>query len=303
MRAGTLAKALGGHKAGAGWIARCPAHDDRKPSLSISYGRDGKVLVKCHAGCDQRNVIGTLRDHRLWADDERDHDVFRRRQDYLAAGTNTDQTEADTLKRSISSLAIWASARDLDGTPGLMYFANRGIDVQILPNLKHALRWHPFCPWELGTHGCIVALFTDIISGAPKGIHRIAVTPAGAKVDKRMLGPSAGCVIRLWPDEAVTDGLVLGEGIETTLAAATRLDHRHTRLIPAWAAGSAGNMAKFPVLAGIEALTLLVDNDASGTGQRAANECSARWTAAGREVIRLIPDTMGNDFADIVSAA
>ena len=34
-------------------MARCPAHDDLSPSLSIRAGSDGKVLVRCHAGCDQ----------------------------------------------------------------------------------------------------------------------------------------------------------------------------------------------------------------------------------------------------------
>ena len=46
---------LAGHRAGAGWMVRCPAHEDRKPNLSISSGRDGKVLVRCHAGCGRRN--------------------------------------------------------------------------------------------------------------------------------------------------------------------------------------------------------------------------------------------------------
>ena len=47
-------------------MARCPAHDDREPSLSISAGKDGKVLVRCHAGCDQRDVIAALRARGLW---------------------------------------------------------------------------------------------------------------------------------------------------------------------------------------------------------------------------------------------
>ncbi len=109
--------------------------------------------------------------------------------------------------------------------------------------------------------------------------------------------------MRLWPDEDVTTGLVLGEGIETALAAATIINHRDTRLAPAWASGSAGAMASFPVLAGVETLTLLVDNDESGAGQRAAAECSARWTAAGREVIRLTPHITGQDFADLGSTS
>ena len=62
----TIAKALGGRKAGGGWMARCPAHDDRTPSLSIGDAGDGKVLVRCHAGCDQERVISALRSRGLW---------------------------------------------------------------------------------------------------------------------------------------------------------------------------------------------------------------------------------------------
>lgn len=109
-------------------------------------------------------------------------------------------------------------------------------------------------------------------------------------------------MIRLWPDEEVDLGVVIGEGVETTLSAATRIEHKGTLLQPAWAAGFAGNMARLPVLAGIDALTLLVDNDESGAGQRAAEECSSRWTAAGREVIRLVPRQARADFNDLIEA-
>jgi hypothetical protein len=50
MTAETIAKALGGRKAGNGWIARYPAHDDRMPSLSIRDPDEGTVLVRCQAG-------------------------------------------------------------------------------------------------------------------------------------------------------------------------------------------------------------------------------------------------------------
>jgi hypothetical protein len=46
--------------------ARCPAHDDVHASLSVSEGTDGKVLLKCHAGCSQEAVIGALRLRGLW---------------------------------------------------------------------------------------------------------------------------------------------------------------------------------------------------------------------------------------------
>ena len=39
------------------WVARCPAHDDRSPSLSIATGDDGKVLLHCFAGCGAVDVV------------------------------------------------------------------------------------------------------------------------------------------------------------------------------------------------------------------------------------------------------
>ena len=42
------------------WKARCPAHDDRHPSLSIGVGDDGRVLLHCHAGCNQQSIITAL---------------------------------------------------------------------------------------------------------------------------------------------------------------------------------------------------------------------------------------------------
>lgn len=40
-----------------GWKSLCPAHEDKNPSLSISEGDDGRVLLKCHAGCDPERVL------------------------------------------------------------------------------------------------------------------------------------------------------------------------------------------------------------------------------------------------------
>jgi len=54
-----IAQALGGRKSGGGWVAKCPAHDDRRPSLSLSDSGD-KVLWRCHAGCTQEAVQGAL---------------------------------------------------------------------------------------------------------------------------------------------------------------------------------------------------------------------------------------------------
>ena len=43
-----------------GYIARCPAHNDRSPSLSITPGDDGRVLIHCHAGCPPLDVLAAI---------------------------------------------------------------------------------------------------------------------------------------------------------------------------------------------------------------------------------------------------
>ena len=42
------------------WVACCPAHDDRDPSLSITEAQDGRVLVHCFAGCSAMAVVEAL---------------------------------------------------------------------------------------------------------------------------------------------------------------------------------------------------------------------------------------------------
>ena len=42
---------------GPGWIALCPAHDDRNPSLSVREAGDGTILLRCHAGCSALEVV------------------------------------------------------------------------------------------------------------------------------------------------------------------------------------------------------------------------------------------------------
>jgi phage/plasmid primase-like uncharacterized protein len=207
----------------------------------------------------------------------------------------------DDGRRTERALEIWRAAEPI-GALAKKYLERRGTDLDMLPSdMAHALRWHPQCPWETGTLACLVALWTDAHNNEARAIHRRPITADGEAASKwRGLGPTTGCVIRLWPDATVMRAVVVGEGIETTLAAATRIIHRGTLLQPAWAAGDAGHMAAFPPLAGIDALTLLVDHDANGVGQLAAAECARCWTMAGREVIRLTPRAEGTDFSNVV---
>src|SRR5262249_17414276 len=55
-----LGKLPSAKRAGNGWSARCPAHDDRRASLSVSEGDDGRALLKCHAGCLVEAVVSAV---------------------------------------------------------------------------------------------------------------------------------------------------------------------------------------------------------------------------------------------------
>jgi putative DNA primase/helicase len=74
MTAGHIAQTLRGRRSGAGWTCYCPVHEadgrPHQPSLSVSE-KNGKVLVKCFAGCDQNAVVAALKDRGLWPESER----------------------------------------------------------------------------------------------------------------------------------------------------------------------------------------------------------------------------------------
>jgi putative DNA primase/helicase len=67
---------------------------------------------------------------------------------------------------------------------------------------------------------------------------------------------------------------------------------------PVWALLSAGQVARFPVLSGVEALWIAVDHDR--TGIEAARECARRWKATGRDVFLIRSKTEGDDLNDII---
>lgn len=165
----------------------------------------------------------------------------------------------------------------------------------------NVLRFHQHCPFGSGErHPAIIALYRDINTDEPRAISRTALTPEGLKLDRRMLGPIKGCACKLTADEDVTLGLHIAEGIESALAAMM------LGFMPMWALGSAVGIEYFPVLSGIECLTIVADNDkinpktGKPPGQEAARECSQRWTDAGVHVRRVTPTKTGEDMADIV---
>jgi putative DNA primase/helicase len=148
----------------------------------------------------------------------------------------------------------------------------------------------------------MVCLVRGIVSNKPQAIHRTALTPEGLAVKRdgktfRMsLGPVAGGAIKIDADERATQGLCIGEGVETCLAG------RQMGLRPVWSLLSDTGVASFPVLPGLEGLHIFRENDANLAGPKAAEECFVRWRNAGREVICADPEH-GSDLNDELQGA
>jgi hypothetical protein len=196
------------------------------------------------------------------------------------------------------AIELWRAAAPIAGTVVEVYLRSRGLDFS--DSDGEVLRFHPRCPFGGVTHPCMLALFRRIVDDNPVAVHRTRLTPEGRKLDRMTLGPMASAAIKFGRHEDIESGLHVGEGVETTLAAIA-LGFR-----PAWALGSAGGIRAFPLLAGIDCLTILVDHDnpdknGRQAGHEAARECAHRWRDAGKEVLFVLPDRMGDDVADLVT--
>jgi putative DNA primase/helicase len=287
MNAEFIAKALGGFRAGAGWMARCLAHDDRKPSLSLRDSDSGMVLVRCHAGCEQEQVIATLRSRGLWT--ERGVRSYSR---HPATPIVERRPDRDDARRSHEALAIWQSATPAGGTAVEAYLGSRSLHLAPPPMLRfHAGLKHP----SGGRWPAMVALVTRGSDGTPLAIHRtfLAADGAGkAPVDptKMMLGPCRGGAVRLADP---TDLLMVGEGIETCLSAMQATGH------PAWAALSSSGMRSLHLPKDVRDVIVLADGDRAG--EAGAKDCAFRWKREGRRV-RIARPPQGIDFNDMLAS-
>ena len=227
---------------------------------------------------------------------------------------------AETSQRAAHAARLFAAAGPAAGTPAAGYLAGRGWDGAP----PAALRFHPALRHG-PTRQTLPAMVAEVrhgATGAPMGIHRTFLAPSGAagatgagdaagaapapgapgapaRADvpqpKMTYGPVAGGAVQLGapaPDRP----LLVGEGIETTLAAMRASGH------PGWAALSTSGMAALTLPETVRSVTLLADNDASGAGLRAAERAAARWTGEGRTVRIAMPDRPGQDFADLLAA-
>jgi Toprim domain len=253
-------------------MALCPmcSHLRKKKNqkcLSVRVDGDG-FQFKCHH-CDWKG--GSTR--------------------YTPAGRREPTTPRRDDQPSTTEAAarIWREGVDPRGTI---------VDRRYLPSRKltlpaeiagEVLRFHAALYFDGRTVPGMVALLRDIETDIACGIIRILLDEHGHKITPRMLGRAQGAAVKLDADAHVTEGLHICEGVETGIAAMVA-GYR-----PVWALGSVGAIRKFPVLAGIDALTIL--GEPGDANAEAVEEVSARWHDAGRDVL-IVEMLIGDDLND-----
>lgn len=282
MSAEAATHALGGKWSGRRGLAFCPAHENtRTPALSLADGEDGKLLVKCFAGCD---VIDVLRELNRRGLGEADISVCPKQK----PGYRISDRRGFAMK-------LWREAYPISNTLAERYLRERGIR----PPFPASLRFHPSLQHTPSQtrHPAMIGLVTMGECNEAIGIHRTFLAPDAHKADvmpcKMMLGDCGGGAVRL-ADEG--DGLiVICEGIETgmSLRDALAFEDPAPRV---WAAlstsGISGIRLPFPQAA------IVVAPDGDLPGLRAAEALAARVKAEGRDV-RIMAAPTGQDWNDV----
>jgi putative DNA primase/helicase len=262
-----IAHALGGEVSGRQVLAPGPGHSSHDRSLAVRPAQNAPdgLLIYSHSGDDWRSCrVHVL--SRLGITRGRAFEVHEK--GWLP---EAGEPVRGRIERAVT---LWRQGTDPRGTLVETYLASRGL--ALTPELvMRVIRFHAACPWRNKMSGKLVhipamlAVMRNIYTNEVTAVQRTALSQTGTKIGRMTLGPKTGAAIKVSADEDVTMGLAIGEGLETVLSA-MRLSFN-----PAWAVGDASNMRVFPILPGIGCLTIIVDNDENGTGQRAALECSS----------------------------
>ncbi|PZU43234.1 MAG: virulence protein [Sphingomonas sp.] len=261
-------------------MARCPAHDDRTPSLGVSLGR-GAILLHCFAGCDQEAVIAALAREGVPAS-------------ALFSGGAIEPTmdSGPAARPSATALRIWRDAEVLWASPAKSYLESRGILAA-----SPALRFHARTP--LGPRGhtrFLPAMIAAVsLDDGPIAVHRTFLSDnAKAKFDKpkRALGTLGEAAVRLF---GPTSGkLGLAEGIESAMSAYALTG------IPVWATLGNERFGLVSVPESVTELHLFVDHDAGG--ELAASRGLAAYAREGRTIHVRKPSSRDTDWNDELTA-
>lgn len=298
MTLGDIARALQGQVSGQQVLAPGPGHSNRDRSLSVrlSVSSPDGFLVHSYAGDDWRScrdhvasALGLASDR--WRTSASPDPVeAEQRREARCRAEQAERAQADRLRRKAERW--WREALDPAGTIVEAYLRSRALDLPA-EIAGDVLRFHPACPWADGIAPAMVAPIRDVRTGEFIGLHRTALTADGQKLGRKCFGAATAGAVMLDGFAEVGGGLVVGEGIETCLAA------RQVGLAPVWSLISTSNISTLPALPGIEALTLLreVDTAANKPSERACERAAVRWHEAGRQVDLIFPKT-GRDMND-----
>lgn len=286
------------------WIGRCPAHEDRSPSLSITLKED-RILLYCFAGCETERVLDSL--GLEWGDlflgDLPPRPIVRWTPQPLRPEGKPDEVRRTAMER------LWEEALPLENPgaePALAYLRHRGLDLEaLLPSLEK-LRLHPSLPYREGEkvlgHFPVLLARVEHPRHGLVSLHRTYLAPDGrgkapVEAPKKLMravfdGATRGAAVRLYPPG---ETLVLAEGIETALAV------RQASGLPAWAAVSAGGMEAFLPPEGVVRLIIAADHD--GRGIEAAYTLGGRLLREGIWVKVLVPPVKGWDWLDALNQA
>jgi putative DNA primase/helicase len=181
----------------------------------------------------------------------------------------------------------WERAKPIRRTLAETYLAARGLHFEdpegrVLRFAASRARKNP--AGELEYHPAMLSLLSDLHTGEPCGVVTCYLLADGSgrirdKKGKTSSGRAGGAVALLSPFCEPTGGLTICEGVETGIALLM------AGLAPVWACG--GMLGSFPVIGGIESLTIAADADEAG--ERKAVAVAERWQAAGSDVLVIAP--------------
>jgi len=140
---------------GNGWSARCPAHEDRRPSLSVSEGDDGRTLVWCHAGCSVESICDAagLRVADLMTDDSSTASTqpakIREKRQYSRQPNGKPATTYPTAKAAIADLeckhgkrsALWTYHDEHSNPVGVIVRWDKAGGKDIRPVARRGEGW------------------------------------------------------------------------------------------------------------------------------------------------------------------
>lgn len=276
-----LVERLGGRWTAGGGLCRCPAHDDRTPSLSVRVGR-ASLLLHCFAGCAAADVLRALR--------AAGRPLAVPPQGLAMRGQSPSHPRGSERSRA-AALRVWGDARPVAGTAAERYLESRALRAD-----SPELRYHPRTP-----HGpqpltsfrpALVAAVRD--GSGVIAVHRTFLDPrrnrlAPIEEARRGLGRFGCGAVRLG---GTASTLGLAEGIETALSASVLFG------IPCWATLGTERFARVAVPACVEHLILFLDNDPGGRrAERLAREAH-QDTAI--ELEARYPELAGADWNDVL---